>query len=85
MWMTLPTLNKRQRIVTFPAMLLLLNVQEKEDDVLEMTDGAALMYLSEEVKPEMEELNEAMNLVSYIYKAFFAPLKSSTKSVVPES
>lgn len=65
--MTRLQLKKRKRFLKGPARRSLLTAAEMEKDVLEMTDVAASMDLSEEIKQGMEVLSEAKNPVWYIY------------------
>lgn len=48
---------------------MLLTTREKEEDVLVINDGAALINLLEETKQAMEMLSEAMKSNCYIYDA----------------
>lgn len=60
--------KKRRRFVTNPERMSLLTSSEKEE-VLEITDAAGLMDLSEEGKREMEVLDTAMISICYVYHA----------------
>lgn len=55
--------NHRQRLLTYPARLPLLTVLEKKEHLLEMTDAADSINLSEKTKPVIEVVSEEMDSV----------------------
>lgn len=64
---------------TSPTRLPLLTASEKEENLLEMTNAAALMNMSEEAKRAMELLGEAMISVCFKYDANFRDLEELHK------
>lgn len=64
--------------------MLLLNAAEKEEELLEIANTAALMNVSEEAKHAMERSSKSMNSVCHEYTTTtFVTLSSSTR-VLPE-
>lgn len=74
MSMTLPQQNKRQSLLTNPTSVQLLTAPQKEENVLELNDSAALMDSSEQARQATHVLAEAMISACYIYDADFLDL-----------
>lgn len=61
---TLPRLGNRQCLLMKLVKLKLLNMTKKQEDVLEVIDPAALMYLSGDGKRSRAKFSEAIDSVS---------------------
>lgn len=69
--MVLSQMNRRQHLPTDSAGVLFRNALEKEENVLKMTDAAATMDLSEEMRRALELFSVAIRSVCFKYDADF--------------